>query len=110
SSTPRSRCSAATAADTAGSVTTSAAAAPRTEPARASARNVFSWPNVIARRGYQYRLSVQPWLQRSPAPRPVEWIDATSDHPWRRGRLRQRQDDTDAGPGARARPGAGLAR
>src|SRR6478752_486574 len=110
SSTPRSRCSAPTAADTAGSVTTSAAAAPRTEPARASARNVFSWPNVIARRGYQCRPSVQSWLQCSPPRLRVEWIDATPDHPWRRGRLRERQDHTDAGLSARARPGAGLAR
>ena len=34
-------------ADTAGSVTTSAAAAARTDPVRATARKVFSWPNVI---------------------------------------------------------------
>src|SRR4029079_14957022 len=86
------------------------AAAHGSEPARASARNVFSWPNVIARRGYQYRPSVQSWLQRSSALQPVEWIDVTPDHPWRRGRLRAGQDDTDAGAGARAGPGAGLAR
>src|SRR6476646_769184 len=110
SSTPRSRCSAPTAADTAGSVTTSAAAAPRTEPARASARNVFSWPNVIAGRGYQYRPSVQPSLQRTPHRHRVELIDATPDHPWRRGRLRERQDHADPRAGARAGPGAGLAR
>ena len=49
SSMPRSRCRAATEAETAGSVTTSSAAAPRTEPVRATARNVCSCPNVIAR-------------------------------------------------------------